>query len=175
MMVLSAMTNYSAAGYQAFVRRHLDQLSERLDAQLQTLFAFKFEIPVRSLEIQIDPRGLAGPLPATILFKDEFGRPWRAAHLLEEVQSVIPSTELTLVAEYHEAGVETTEVELQALIEWLVERWFHAGGLHFPLPGCIGIQDDIEYFDLRKGQWVPKTNATNPPYTQFPIEGENDV
>ncbi len=175
MMVPSAMTNYSAVGYQAFVRQHLDKLSERVDVQLQTLLALHFEPSIRSLEIQIDPRGLGGPLPATVLFKDEFGRSRRAIHLLEQVQSVIPPTELTRVAEYNEAGVETTEVELQTLVEWLIERWLQAGGLHFPVPVHIGIQDDIEYFDLGQGQWVPRTNASELPHQQFPIEGENHV
>ncbi len=175
MIVSSAMTNYSAVGYQAFVREHLDELSARVDVQLKILLALHFEPSIRSLEIQIDPRGLGGPLPATVLFKDEFGRPWCAIHLLEEVQSVIPPTEFALVAEYHEAGVETTEVELQTLVEWLVDRWLQTGGLHLPVPVYIGIQDDIEYFDLQQRQWVPRTKATQPPHIQFPNEGENHV
>ncbi len=158
------MGNYDADRYKNLVRRYLEPLSPLIEAQLRAIFSYRFPRTSR-LHFLVFPNGLSGQLPVTVFCTDESGSqsPHRSGafpmRLAELVEHVIPPAEAHLAAEYDRAGVETVEIELQALVEWFADCWAKAGGLDFPLPATIGVRGDIEVFDLKHRAWVHDTHA----------------
>lgn len=154
------MGHYTSADYQTFVRQRLDARSPLLVEQLRAIVRQRFHPRVSQLRLEVLPGGLMGRLPLTIFMLDEAN--FHVLHngaafpgrLLEEVEHIIPAAEAEWIRQYNEAGVETGEVELQTLIEWVGACWIEAGGRAFPLAASIGIRGDIESLNLKSGEWV---------------------
>ncbi len=165
------MKTYDAESYQRLIMSYLEKLSDRLRAELRLLLSNRFHPDVALVDIEVFADGLEWELPVRLflmdkgnneVFHDDPGYfPESSMGFLVVVERVIPDDLVDGEAlvdvqdALEEAGVDTSEVETQAIIAWFAACWQQAGGGECPLPAYICAHDDIRSFDLKQMEWAP--------------------
>lgn len=150
------MQTYTSETYRLFIDTCLARQTQRLTTELQAILQRGQGLPASRLDVVISPEGALKTIPVTLHFVGRDGStlpggvfclnhlPGLAATLADE----------ETVYQFDEHGVETLEVELQALTDWFAECW-KSVATGFPLPAFISIQGDLEALDLASKSWVP--------------------
>lgn len=145
------MQGYTAEGYKAFVRNCLDRLNDRVENELKIIFQQCENLQqAETLNIIIQPRGILNELPIRLFFV-----PSGTFEIGKAIGPPFTPAEKEIAYRYDDSGVETLEIELQALIEWFPTCWQAAQGPELTLSAFLSIENDLETLDLKKMSWVP--------------------
>jgi hypothetical protein len=152
---MTIMSAYLSQNYQRFLKQQLKELSPIVVSDIRSIISDQANIPGARLEVMIYSGSLDQSLPITAsLYHNIYKiKTWKIANLVENVLS---PAQLAVLQTYHQAGVEITELTLQALIEWFADCWQQASNGSKQLAARISIHDDIEAFDLNHGKWIQK-------------------
>lgn len=163
------MEVYDADGYKQWIRRMLERFSPALTIQLRTILSHRFHPRIVLLDTEVFPGGLGEGIPMRMFLIDEHnGETFHddpayflpsSIGMLEEITAVIPRHEADRQQRYQDAGVDTMEMEMAALVEWFAERWIRAGGQQCKLPAYICYHDGRESFDLKQMRWEANVNG----------------
>jgi len=156
------MQGYTAEEYRFFVRRCLDRIGDQAVETLRSLFRQGKSGQADRLEVVITPTGLLKGIPATLYFTDQFHQqlPGKQVELRAELGPVFSPAETELVYHYDDNGVETLEIELQTLIEWVSDCWLGANPPEAPPAAFLSLENDLEALDLKTMHWIPNPAKT---------------
>jgi hypothetical protein len=153
------MQTYTSETYRLFINACLAKQTPRLMTELQAILQRGQDLPASRLDVVVSPEGVLKTIPISLHFIGGDGAPLPGGTFhLDHLPGLAaePVNEET-VYQFDENGVETLEVELQALTDWFAEGWqFVSTG--FSLPAFISIQDDLEALDLASMNWGPNPN-----------------
>jgi hypothetical protein len=144
------MQGYTAESYRVFVRSCLDRLSNRAGSELKAAFQQCENLQAETLNIIVQPKGILNEMPIRLFFV-----PGGMFELGKTIGSPFTPAEKEVAYRYDNSGVETLEIELQVLIEWLSACWQTAQGPELAPPAFLSIENDLEALDLREMSWVP--------------------
>ncbi len=152
----AAMEIYNSQAYQQFVRNCLSWQDQRVCFVLMEICRQQPNFPAARLNIEIAPLGILNGLPVTLFYSDERGRvlPESILSLEKAFGIILAPAEMEAVYRFDEIGVETIEIELQILLEWLIARWQSILKPEKSFPVYLGIQDDREVLDLLEMRWI---------------------
>lgn len=150
------MEIYSPGTYQQFVRSCLSRQAERVCLALAEICCQQPDTPMPQLNIEIAPRGILNGLPITFFYSDCHGRifPGSVLSLEESFGSILTPAETETIYCFDEIGVETIEIELQILLEWLAACWQTIQKPERSFPVYLSIQNDRDALDLIQMRWI---------------------
>lgn len=142
------------AAYRIFLRQCLERSRAGLQAELGALLRQGRQFPAHRLEIVLQMAGLDEKLPLEIRFLDANERPLPGGTFRPHPEPVFRFDEAALAASFDASGVETRELELQVLLEWLVEIWQALGPPKNCPPAFLSLENDREALHLQTLEWV---------------------
>lgn len=162
------MNSYTTDTYRAFLRERLEPLALVAISQLREFLALPRPPGAQRMDAVVAADPLGGRLAITLRLWENAGsmegiiyREWSPAW-----GPVLSPDAQAEARRYHEAGVETLEIELQTVIEWFAVCWKAAGGAEIGLPAHVGICNDLEALNLDTLTWEAL------PVSSFPCKGE---
>ena len=152
--------------YQSIVRQHLDQLTDRLVAELRVIAHAKHDPDTYLLDFEVEMQDFTRGFPIYWFPMDKEATQLDTSlslGLLADLEFTVPEEVVDAVA-YEEAGIETWELGYDALVSWFGECWCKADGLECAYPAYIAPHDSIDSVSLKTmlavsddEKWPPET------------------